>query len=99
MEKRKDTPKQQVPTWNYIQHPVINDNGKEYEQVCLHACVSVCVCKLNHFAIHQKPTQHYKSIQFSSVQSRTTLGDPMNCSAPGPPVHHQLPESTQIHVH
>ena len=25
--------------------------------------------------------------------------DPMNCSMPGFPVHHQLPESTQTHVH
>ena len=28
-----------------------------------------------------------------------TLYDPMNCSTPGLPVHHQLPESTQTHVH
>ena len=27
------------------------------------------------------------------------LGDPMNCRMPGLPVHHQLPESTQTHVH
>ena len=40
------------------------------------------------------------SVQFSSVaQSRPTLCDPMNHSAPGLPVHHQLPESTQTHVH
>ena len=33
------------------------------------------------------------SVQFSSVvQSCTTLCDPMNCSTPGLPVHHQLPE-------
>ena len=39
-------------------------------------------------------------VQFSSVaQSRLTLYDPMNCSTPGLPVHHQLPESTQTHVH
>ena len=39
-------------------------------------------------------------IQFSSVaQSCLTLWDPMNCSMPGLPVHHQLPESTQTHVH
>ena len=39
-------------------------------------------------------------IQFSSVtQSCPTICDPMNCSTPGLPVHHQLPESTQIHVH
>ena len=38
--------------------------------------------------------------QFSSVaQSCPTLCDPMNCSTPGLPVHHQLPEFTQIHVH
>ena len=38
--------------------------------------------------------------QFSSVsQSCPTLCDPMNCSMPGLPVHHQLPEFTQTHVH
>ena len=37
---------------------------------------------------------------FSSVaQSRLTLCDPMNHSTPGLPVHHQLLEFTQIHVH
>ena len=37
---------------------------------------------------------------FSSVsQSCPTLCDPMNCSTPGLPVHHQLPELTQTHVH
>ena len=39
-------------------------------------------------------------IQFSSVtQLGPTLCDPMNCSTPGLPVHHQLPEFTQTHVH
>ena len=39
-------------------------------------------------------------VQFSSVtQSCPTLCDPMNRSMPGLPVHHQLLESTQIHVH
>ena len=28
-----------------------------------------------------------------------TLCDPINCSTPGLPVHHQLPESTQTHIH
>ena len=38
--------------------------------------------------------------QFSSVtQSCLTLCYPMNCSTPGLPVHNQLPESTQTHVH
>ena len=40
------------------------------------------------------------SVQFSSVtQLCPTLCDPMNCSTPGLPVHHQLPEFTQIHIH
>ena len=39
-------------------------------------------------------------IQFGSVaQSCLTLCDPMDCSTPGLPVHHQLPEFTQTHVH
>ena len=39
------------------------------------------------------------SVQFSSVaQSCLTLCYPMNCSTPGLPVHHQLPEFTQTHV-
>ena len=33
------------------------------------------------------------------TQSCPTLGDPMNRSTPGLPVHHQLPEFTQTHVH
>ena len=42
----------------------------------------------------------HNSVQFSSVaQSYPTLCYPMNCSTPGPPVHHQAPESTQTHVH
>ena len=39
-------------------------------------------------------------VQFSSVaRSCLTLFNPMNCSMPGLPVHHQLPEFTQTHVH
>ena len=39
-------------------------------------------------------------LQFSSVaQSCPTLCDPMNCSTPGLPVQHQLPEFAQTHVH
>ena len=40
------------------------------------------------------------NIQFSSVaQSCPPLCNPMNRSMPGLPVHHQLPEFTQTHVH
>ena len=43
---------------------------------------------------------HPKRFQFSSVvQSCLTLCDPMDCTTPGLPVHHQLPELSQTHVH
>ena len=45
-------------------------------------------------------TVQFSSVQFSSVaQSCRTLCNSMNCSTPGLPVHHQLPEFTQTHVH
>ena len=51
--------------------------------------ISFCVLQLS---LH--------SVQFSSfAHSCPTLCDPMNCSTPGLPVHHQLPEFTQTHVH
>ena len=49
------------------------------------------------------PTWHLKvrlTLQFSSVtQLCLTLCDPMDCSIPSLPVHHQPPEPTQAHVH
>ena len=50
-----------------------------------------------HCLWHLKVAQSFK---FSSVtQLCPTLSDLMDCSTPGLPVHHQLPESTQTHVH
>ena len=49
---------------------------------------------------HLFKTIQFSSVQFSSVaQSCPTLCDPMNHRTPGLPVHHQLPEFTQTHVH
>ena len=51
-------------------------------------------------SVRGEEKQNVFPFQFSSVaQSCPTLCDPMNCSTPGPPVHHQLPELTQTHVH
>ena len=48
----------------------------------------------------KKRWQEYTEIQFNSVtQSCQTLCDPMDCSTPRIPVHHQLPDFTQTHVH
>ena len=47
-----------------------------------------------------KEQYYISSVQFSTVaQSCPTLCDPMNCSTPGLPVHHQLPEFTQSCIH
>ena len=49
---------------------------------------------------HMHPSIKLISVQFSLVaQSCLTLYNPMNRSTPGLPVHHQLLEFTQIHVH
>ena len=43
---------------------------------------------------------HPVSVQLNSVtQLCLTVCDPMDCRMPGLPVHHQLPEFTQTHVH
>ena len=53
-------------------------------------------CQISAFFQHLTSS----SVQFSSVsQSCLTLCDPMNHSTPGLPVHHQLPEFSQTHVH
>ena len=49
---------------------------------------------------NQESSRKNISVQFSSVtQSCPALCDPMNCTMPGLPVHHQLPEFTQTHMH
>ena len=55
---------------------------------------------------NSKPAIEKQSVSYegttvtnSVTQSCLTLCDPMNHSTPGLPVHHQLPEFTQTHVH
>ena len=56
--------------------------------IALQCCGGLC-----HISV---PISHH----FSSVAELCpTLCNPMNCSMPGLPVHHQLPEFTQTHVH
>ena len=55
---------------------------------------------INAFTFHFLILNNSTSIQFSSVtQSCLTLCDPMDCSKPGFPVHLQLQEFTQTHIH
>jgi len=65
----------------------------EKKKVCWLLFVPVIIVKLVKRVLE-------KGNQFSSVaQSCPTLCDPMDCSMPGFPVHHQLPELAQTHVH
>ena len=53
---------------------------------------------ISNIQYHLKPDLHPQ--QFSSVtQSCPVLCDPKDCSTPGLPIHHQLPEFAQTHVH
>ena len=57
-------------------------------------------CKVSYYCDTAKTLALMVSQSVSSVaQSCLTFFDPMNCSTPGLPVHHQLPEFTQTHVH
>ena len=63
--------------------------------------MDTCICVTE--SLHCSPetiTTLLIGYQFSSVaQLCLTLCDPIKCSMPGLPVHHQLPEFTQTHVH
>ena len=75
-------------------HVLIHNSSKLARCVFVCVCVCVCVCISIYLQIQ------FSSVQFSSVaQSCLTLCDPVNHSTPGLPVHHQLPEFTQTHIH
>ena len=67
--------------------PVSINRWMHKEDVCVCVCVSVYVCVFVCI-----------SVQFSD-QVMSNLCDPMDCSPPGPPVPHHLPEFAQVHVH
>ena len=63
-------------------------------------CSPQTACSSSGFLLTLPKTIPLPQVQFSSVaQSCPTFCDPMDCSTPGFPVHHQLPELTQTHVH
>ena len=77
------------------------------------SAICICTCNVYMYPLSLKLLSHpgchmslsrvpcaLHCIHFSSVtQSCLTLCDPMDCSTPGLPVHPQLPELTQTHVH
>ena len=65
---------------------------------CVHLFLGSLLCSVDLW-VHFYASTKLFLITISSVQSCPTLCDPMNHSIPGLPVHHQLPEFTQTHVH
>ena len=58
------------------------------------------LCPQNFYYYFSHPMRNITFVVFSLVvQSCPTLSDSMDCSTPGFPVHHQLPELTQTHTH
>ena len=79
----------------YINSPNFIDEERDLKRGFAHGHIGVCS-----WLLKQKSCQSSYSVQFSSVaQLCPTLCNPMNRSMPGLPVHHQLPEFTQTHVH
>ena len=79
---------QNLSHWTTTEFPIIDFN-KANGKVLREASV-------------QQPLKNWiQIVQFSSVQSLSCvrLCDPVNCSTPGLPVHQQLPEFTQTHIH
>ena len=68
----------------------------QYNYPIIFQCVKSYLSRIN----YSKLKEIKESVQFSSVtQLCPTLCNPMDCSTLGFPVHHQLPELTQTHVH
>ena len=75
-------------------HPLDQQTLKGFQVPVRILYIGTDLNQLLHFVFPQVPTQIT-----SVAQSCPTLCDPMNRTTPGLPVHHQLPEFTQTHVH
>ena len=75
--------------------------GIPQQNKCLHLPKNVHISFThNHQNLETTQTPISSSVQFSLVaQSCLTLYDPMDCSTPGFPAHHQLPELSQTLAH
>ena len=97
--------------WQHTRLPCPSPSPRAYSNSSLlsqwcHPTISSSVIPF-FYCLHSFPASEsflmswlISSVQFRSVaQPCPTLCDPMNHSMPGLPVHHQLPEFTQTHVH
>jgi len=89
------------------ENPILSNTKIKFIDLVLHPHPQNCLLYYVYMqtcSSFKKRIENYRiseDVQFSSVQSlsRVRLCDPMNHSTPGLPVHHQLPEFTQTHVH
>ena len=92
-------------TWWVTVHRVTKSQT-QLKQLSTHACFinneflfNKCFIIMCQTCFSYNLVASFSSVQFISVaQSCPALCDPMNCSTPGLPVHHQLPGFTQTHV-
>ena len=83
---------------NYVALTTVYLHTYIQTQLYLNVFLDMCVCV--YVSAWIQACTYNISVQFSSVsQSCLTLCDPMNCSTPGLPVHHQLLEFTQTYAH
>ena len=75
-----------IPWWISAMNPLL---------CCNFPPVSDCLLKDQ----RERSLELFSSVQFSPQLSRVRLCNPMDCSTPGLPVHYQLLEFTQTHVH
>ena len=84
--------------WSFTQSQTSwNVKSSELQEALLQTkLVEVIECQLSYFKSQKKML-----LKFSLVQllSHVRLCDPMDCSTPGFPIHHQLLDPTQTHVH
>ena len=85
-----------LPCWKSQETPVLGSLCPPPRNP--HICISFKKRSKARLVPSQKWTTYYwfSSVQFS--RSVVSICDPMNCSTPGLPVHHKLPEFTQTHV-
>ena len=85
-----------IPSKGWIANKSLCIGNRNVWRACVCACV--CVCDIISYITLLIILQELLNLS-SVTQSCPTLCDPMNSSTPGLPVHHQLPEPTQTHVH
>ena len=97
-----DTSSSHQPTAFHFQMSMLNAKLRFASPLCYHhtdhhvSCMLIHCPRSSSYARFPQPCNLVLNFQFSSYP---TLQDPMNCSTPGLPVHHHLPEFTQTHVH